>query len=224
MRTLLKLNSFALILILVLILNSSCENLKQEFSESITSTFHEFGRKIEVREISKTNNELNVSIYIYSPSFLDEETHKLMLSLLTFKLYDKLEKYDNLNFIINDEKFEHEPLRYSIDNSAMNMFFNNYNSNPLFVELLSFSLSSMTQDDLLRCNLIIKELNKLMPDEFNFNGSFWLFLENFSKSTETDSTGFKQFRMFSKVTKVPEFKINHVLIDSLNSIYNKKDI
>jgi hypothetical protein len=196
--------------------------LKQELSECILLTLQEFGRKTEVREISETNNELNVSIYIYSPSFLDEETHKLMLSLLVFKLYDKLEKYDNVNFIVNDEKFEHEPLRYSTDKGAMNMFFNNYNSNPLFVELLSFSLSNMTQDDLIRCNLIIEELYKLMPNEFNFNGSFWLLLENFSKSSETDSTGFKQFRMFSKVSKVPEFKINQALIDSLNGIYKKK--
>jgi len=224
MKTLLKLNSSVFILIIILILNSSCENLKQEFSESITLTFQEFGRKAEVREITETNNELNVSIYIYSPSFLDEETHKLMLSLLSFKLFDKLEKYDNVNYFITDEKFEHEPLRYSISKESLNMFFKNYNSNPLFVELSSYSLSNMTQDDLIRCNKIIKELYKLMPDEFNFNGSYWLLLENFSKSNDTDSTGLKQFRMFSKVTRVPAFKVNQAVIDSLTSIYNKRNI
>ena len=110
---------------------------------------------------------------------------------------------------------------YNIEGTDTVKFQKNFESNPLFVEFLIHSINCMTQEDLFRSNYVIKELHKLMPNDFTFNGSFWLLLENYAKSgvNKYDSVGEKYFRMFSKVAKIKEVKINYSNIEKLDSIY-----
>jgi hypothetical protein len=192
-----------------------CNNSDKYFNAKVVSILKEFGRNSKV--LSNIENEGNkeLKIFFKSPTYLDKESQKLTLVILSSRLYKYLKDFKSVNYIIIDEGFDHEPLSYTISDSDLNVIYSRFQDNSLFEELLKYSFNNIDQNELIKCNIIIEEMHKLMPETFDFQGSFWLLLEKFSLAENEDSKDWKYFIMFYNVVKVKEFNVNHEHIKRL---------
>lgn len=202
---------------------SNCNNKEKakqdedcgKIEELASKKMKQYGRDV-IFNSTYTSNVIKTELFIKSPSFLDMETQKLILSVLAYEMYSCYRHFEKVEYIYNDEGFEHEPLYFTHTRAHIELYFNEYSNNEMFVNLLKYSMKNMSQEEVLASNNIIKELNKIVPDLFYFKGSFWMLLHSYSKNIDKkDSQEYKNFGVFIKAASV---KGSHVNKDHLQKI------
>ncbi len=219
-----------LISVLCILMISSCnssvrnETIKKEeatdlenFNEQINSVLKNYSISAQVNT-TVINQELYVDLFINSTPFGDDESQKLFLSLLLYEKYPLFIKNNKVHFKrYNDEI---KGVYNSYNKQEVETFYKYYSNNSYFVSSIQYVFNNMSLGELLRINLLIKRLNENLPDLFTFNGSFYEFIEGFTKSTsDKDSIFFTEFVRFSKfISKDPTLEIPQRHFDEIFNI------
>jgi len=206
-----------LLLIVVSIVSCSWHNGKnqeaiKELDDKITTVFSQYGRKVIVHS-SINEDRLKIDLFFKSPSFIDPETQKMMLSLLSYHMHTIFDDFGGVDFNYIDEGFEREPLFYSQEKNDVEYSFGMFNRNKMFLDQVTYVLNDMSQNELLASNLIIEELNRIIPNAFSFKGSFWLLLYQYSLDFRNDkSVSTKNFTIFYNAASVTgsNVDVNHL--------------
>lgn len=181
----------------------------------LVNVLEKYGRKSRLKS-EVIGDTLFIKLYVYSPSFLDKETHSIILALVNYEMYSYLKNYNVVKYNYVDEGFENDPGMYRYDSVNIINIYSNFTQNITFKNMLRYSLQNLAQDELLRCNVIIQELNRIMPEEFDFKGSFWKLLEVTSKQKEELN---KYFVIFSRAASIEASQVNSKHFSEIEAIY-----
>lgn len=216
-----------IVFLIITILSCSCinkqKNKETEINEKIASTLLLYGRQVEAHS---TIDEMKLSLELFfkSPSFIDPETQKMILALLAYHMHDYYVDYDSIYVNYIDEGLL-DTIHYQQGIKDVEISYNKFSNNKTFLTQVSYSLNNMSQDEILASSLIIKELNRIMPDVFNFTGSFWLLLYQYSLNyLNENSIEVKNFTVFVNAASLNGSHVNPINLKNILRITHGKPI
>ncbi len=216
----------SLLYIISFLLLSGCysNHPSTNIDNDMVKAFKLYGRNANI-DHQIFDSIISFNIYVYSPSFLDVETQKLLLSLVCYENKRSLNQYQTMYFDYVDQGFEKDIAHYSISHQELKSIVNKFETNRIFLDLCFYSFNDVTNDDLIKYNLIIHELNSLMPNDFNFQGSFWFLLYKVSEERSIGKQKYYNiFKMFDKASTIPEYELNHKKIEKMCKILDAKQL
>jgi hypothetical protein len=179
--------------------------LATKFSEKLNSW-----NLNNVTTLRKSEQGLTVEILFKGVNknafFLDKESNNMILTMLGYSFYENIKSNDTVKFQL---EFEGYPDMFNIALSQDKLL-ENYQyfiSIPRFYEFVEHSFVNLGYLDVMRSTQLIKYLNENYSEIFNYNGSFWNLLYDYSRACEAPNDNLKSifhFILFSSLTKDPD--------------------
>lgn len=185
----------------VLLITISCVGDQSVIRNEVKQTLSNLNLNVEI-SVNEKNDYLSLSFTFFSPQYFDTESKKIILGYLISESYDVLKKYSQVIFIYRNEGFNTDVKEFIYSDDNIIKVYNKFNNNIIFKNFVSYTIKEMNQNEVLYGNLIIKQLPEFVP-EFNFFGSYWLLLYNYSQSCEkNDKNKELNFLIFAKTAAI----------------------
>lgn len=137
--------------------------------------------------------------------FLDKESNNMIIAMLDYTFYDELNNTNEINYKLGFEGYP-DVLQMTITKEKLTENYVYFNNTPIFYDFVEFAFINMGYINVLRATQLIEYLNKNYSEIFNYNGSFWNLLYDYSKackSPEKNLKGIYNFVWFAGSTSDP---------------------
>jgi hypothetical protein len=205
------------------VLNNTSKNIKienEDFKDSLVYKFSLYGMKIDPF-IVKNNDTLYLKLFVSSPSFIDQTSQKLIVTLISFELRRYLEKFNIIIWDWIDEGLENEIRQYKLNKSDLLFLINETRNRPQFVNTMKYLLANMTQNEYLYCNHVINTLHRLDSSVFYFNDNFWTLIQEYADNQSSNREIDDYFIRFQKLVILDTSMIRRDIILNIDSFINK---
>jgi hypothetical protein len=206
------------LLIIILAFNCicSCTESTPNYSElenEINQTFDELNL-ITACEINTDTSDMYLNIFFEKNQrdtsnsfFLDEESNLVLVSLLNFEFYESFEGFDTVHYSLSFEGYlESDFMAYP--KLERKKHFDEFTSYPKFLENTRYAIKNMRYMGVMQTRRMMVFLKEQVP-VFNYEGTFWKFLYDFSILCDDPSVNLWsafQFIWFTGITNDEEFK------------------
>lgn len=190
--------------------------------DSLTQkTISEFGITASTR-LSLIDNKLLIHIDYLNDYFLLEGTEKLIKSFVLAS-FDSLVNSVDTTIMFSTYKDLVDSTESIYTKEIIQMYQDELVKNPLFKEMVTYSLREFNSTDDIALETITDDLRSLVPNKFQHNGGFWVLLYNYTLSCcDSTSNAYKSMYMFSHATHYPEYQVRPEVIDSIIKYCEKK--
>lgn len=138
--------------------------------------------------------------------FLDKESNNMILAMLGYSFHKEFKAIDTIKYQLKFEGYS-DVFNMTLSQDKLLENNNNFIATPIFHEFVEYSFLNLKYLDVLRSTQLIKYLNENYSEIFNYNGSFWNLLYDYSKACENPQDNLKSvfhFILFSSLTKDPD--------------------
>lgn len=186
--TILRICSFILIVILV----SSCKNVNNT-EVKIQNKLDEWNFVSDV-SISNNNKTLYIDLFFnesydygVKSNLLDLESNNLLVAMLNYTFYKDMIKYDVVSYNLRFEN-QKDMKDYTVDfnRSALDENIERFDKASLFYNFVEYAYKEIRRADFVRSNAWINYFSQY--PQFDFFGSFWNLLYNYSLECTTSQS------------------------------------
>lgn len=107
--------------------------------------------------------------------FLDKESNTMVLTMLCYSFYNRFEAFDTVKFQLRFEGYP-DVLFVNLSQKKLAENHQEFINTPYFYDFVEFSFIHLGYIDVLKSTQLIKHLNKIFPDIYDFEGGYWLLL------------------------------------------------
>src|SRR5690606_24431331 len=121
----------------------------------------------------KKENSLAISFTFDENAFLDRNSNLVLFSYLIHELQESIREVDTLVIQYDFENLVAEKENFVYNKNNIRVLAEDLNGNPMYKEMLHYSLKRFDGYTMVQINTLIEKLNDTyFPNSFSFNGSF----------------------------------------------------
>lgn len=182
----------------------SCNSSSKEITESknIADKLKSWGLDSELF-LDIKNNELAISILFKKDSsnsltsyFIDEESNKMVVAMLNETFYEEFRKYNLITYNLSfEEQKDLDEMKIIIDKEMLLQTHGQFIDSPKFYDFVEYAFKHVQSVDIIRSDAWIEYLSK-ESKLFEFTGSFWKLLHNYSMACGRPKEKLKDIYLF----------------------------
>ncbi len=197
-------------LVLLIILSTSCNQCAKKeitnFENEVAKELYGWGLHNEV-VVSEVENTINITIHFLKNDsnslnsyFLDEESNNLVIAMLNQTFYEKLKNYKDIAYSLSfEDKKDMAPMIVLINNTKLNVTRTQFENTPKFYDFVKYAFEHVQSVDIVRANAWLEYLRD-KPEVFDFKGSFWKLLYNFTVACDKPEEKINDIYLFIAFT------------------------
>ncbi|WP_353780273.1 hypothetical protein [Winogradskyella sp. 3972H.M.0a.05] len=148
----------------------------------------------------KSNTSINIHFITKKSDsvnsfFLDEESNNIIIAILTHKFHNNFDSEKDLVFKLSFDGYR-EVLSNKLTKSERNFIYEKFQNNKLFHDFALYTVKDFKYLNNLKATEDIKYLNQNFNEIFEFNGTFWELLEEYSNSCDNKKNNLKSLYHF----------------------------
>ncbi len=207
----------------ILLLGWGCKNSALNTSVEFEKQLANWKFNTSVSIYESQDSLLSIEIFFLKDSvkslnsyFLDTESNKVLMAMISENFYEYLKDYSKINYLFHfDNQKDMENFQITLQKKDLVETHKQFQQNPLFYDFVEYSFKEVGSVDIVRAEAWLEYLSE-ESNLWDFSGSYWDLLYEYSKGCSNHSENLKAIYHFIAFVGVVDNPSN------TNSINSKK--